>query len=95
MSAQERRTKRLELEVPVWDSFWFWLETLEPLSGSLLEKAVNYAANHRELLGNYLLDGRYEISNNAALSDGFTSASFSGKACQYSILKKMRIMFLF
>ena len=33
---------------------------------SRLEKAVNYAANHRELLGNYLLDGRCEISNNRA-----------------------------
>ena len=47
--------------MPVWDSFWSWLATVKPLGGSLLEKAVNYAANHRELLGNYLLDGRCEI----------------------------------
>lgn len=27
---EERRLKRLEVEVPVWDSFWSWLETLKP-----------------------------------------------------------------
>lgn len=66
LSAGERKGKRLELEVPVWESFWEWLGTLAPLGGSLLEKAVNYAKNHRELLMNYLLDGRCEISNNRA-----------------------------
>lgn len=66
LSAEERKVKRLELEVPVWDKFFAWLETLKPLSGSSLEKAVNYANNHRELLCNYLLDGRCEISNNRA-----------------------------
>ena len=34
--------------------------------GKRLEKAVNYARNHKETLMNYLLDGRCEISNNAA-----------------------------
>ena len=66
LPAEGRKEKRLELEVPVWESFWEWLGTLEPLGGSLLEKAVNYAQNHRELLMNYLLDGRCEISNNRA-----------------------------
>ena len=66
LSAEERKAKRLELEIPIWNAFWSWLETLTPLGGSLLEKAVGYAANHRELLGNYLLDGRCEISNNRA-----------------------------
>lgn len=66
LSAEERKAKRLELEIPIWDSFWAWLETLKPLGGSLLEKAVGYASGHRELLGNYLLDGRCEISNNRA-----------------------------
>ncbi len=66
LSPEERKARRLELEVPVWDSFWSWLATVKPLGGSLLEKAVNYASNHRELLGNYLLDGRCEISNNRA-----------------------------
>lgn len=66
LSPEERKAKRLELEVPIWDSFWSWLESIKPLGGSLLEKAVNYAVNHRELLGNYLLDGRCGISNNRA-----------------------------
>ena len=38
LSAEERKEKRLELEVPVWDSFWSWLATVKPLGGSLLEK---------------------------------------------------------
>lgn len=66
LSAEERKAKRLELEVPIWDSFWSWLETLKPLGGSLLEKAAGYAVGHKELLCNYLLDGRCEISNNRA-----------------------------
>lgn len=66
LSAEERKAKRLELEVPIWDSLWAWLGAVDPLGGSLLEKAVNYAENHRELLCNYLLDGRCEISNNRA-----------------------------
>ena len=39
---------------------------MNPLGGSALDKAVGYAKNHRELLGNYLLNGRCEISNNRA-----------------------------
>ena len=66
LEPEERKAKRLEEEVPIWDSFWAWLESINPVGGSALEKAVNYAANHRELLGNYLLDGRCEISNNRA-----------------------------
>ena len=65
-SADDRKAKRLELESPIWEKFWDWLDTVKPLEGSLLEKAVNYAKNHKELLGNYLLDGRCEISNNRA-----------------------------
>ena len=64
--AEERRKKRQEKEPAVWNEFWSWLDTLEPAGGSKLEKAVNYALNHRETLMNYLLDGRCEISNNAA-----------------------------
>lgn len=66
LPADERKSKRLELEMPVWDDFWKWLESIMPAGGSKLEKAVNYARNHRETLCNYLLDGRCEISNNAA-----------------------------
>ncbi|MCD8369872.1 MAG: IS66 family transposase [Clostridiales bacterium] len=66
LPADDRKARRLELEVPIWENFWSWLTTVNPAGGSLLEKAVNYAENHRELLGNYLLDGRCEISNNRA-----------------------------
>ena len=66
LSAQKRKEKRMEKEMPVWEGFFKWLGNLTPAGGSKLEKAVNYAKNHRETLCNYLLDGRCEISNNAA-----------------------------
>jgi transposase len=66
LPADNRKAKRLDLEPPVWEGFWKWLDSLNPSSGSKLAKAVTYARNHKETLCNYLLDGRCEISNNAA-----------------------------
>lgn len=66
LSQEERRIKRLELETPVLEAFWCWLEKLNILKGSVLGKAVNYAFNQRKYMENYLLDGRCSISNNAA-----------------------------
>lgn len=66
MSAEERTAARKIKSAPVWDQFWKWLDTIEPAGGSGLEKAVNYARNHRETLMNYMKDGRCEISNNRA-----------------------------
>jgi len=66
MAPEQRKEKRLEKEAPVWEKFWAWIETLKPLGGSKLEKAVNYAVNHKETLQSYMLDGRCELSNNAA-----------------------------
>ena len=66
LPADERKQKRLETQPQIWKEFWSWLETLSPTGGSKLEKAVNYAFNHKETLMNYLQDGRCEISNNAA-----------------------------
>ena len=66
LSAEKRKAKREELETPVWNGFWKWIDTVQPLGGSKLQKAVNYALNHRETLCNYMKDGRCEISNNAA-----------------------------
>ncbi|MCM1225628.1 MAG: IS66 family transposase [Lachnospiraceae bacterium] len=66
MEPELRKEKRLEKEAPVWEKFWAWIETVNPLGGSKLEKAVNYAINHRETLQSYMLDGRCELSNNAA-----------------------------
>ena len=72
MDPESRKQERLKTESILWEEFWTWLGTLNPAGGSKLEKAVNYAQNHKETLMNYLLDGRCEVSNNAALSDGIT-----------------------
>lgn len=64
LSPEERQTRRMEQEVPVWEKFFTWLETLNPSKGCKLEKAVNYAQNHKDTLRNYLQDGRCELSNN-------------------------------
>lgn len=66
LPAGERKAKREERERAVWNDFWKWIDSIQTLGGSKLEKAVNYARNHQETLCNYLLDGRCEISNNAA-----------------------------
>lgn len=66
MAPEQRKEKRLEKEAPVWEKFWAWIETLKPLGGSKLEKAVNYSLNHRETLQSYMQDGRCELSNNKA-----------------------------
>ena len=54
LPADERKQKRLETQPRIWEEFWSWLETLSPTGGSKLEKAVNYAFNHKETLMNYL-----------------------------------------
>ena len=66
LSPEERKMKRLELEKPVLEAFWCWLESLNVLKGSALGKAVTYAINQRPYMENYLLDGRCALSNNAA-----------------------------
>lgn len=66
LAPDERKEKRLEQEVSVWNAFLNWLSGLNPTKGSKLEKAVNYAQNHRDSLQAYLQDGRCELSNNAA-----------------------------
>lgn len=66
LSSEERFHKRLELEKPVLDAFWCWLENLNVLKGSALGKAVTYAQNQRPYMENYLLDGRCSLSNNVA-----------------------------
>lgn len=66
LSPEERFCKRLELEKPILEAFWCWLEKLTPLKGSALGKAVTYAMNQRPYMENYLRDGRCALSNNAA-----------------------------
>ena len=64
-TAEERYAKRLELEKPVLEAFWAWLDSLY-VQGNKLTDAVTYATNQKPYLENYLLDGRCEISNNRA-----------------------------
>lgn len=66
LTPKERFCKRLELEKPILEAFWCWLESLNVLKGSALGKAVTYAMNQRPFMENYLLDGRCSLSNNAA-----------------------------
>lgn len=60
----KRKVERHRLEKPVLEAFWSWLDTLTPLKGSRLGKAVTYARNQKPYMENYLLDGRCSISNN-------------------------------
>lgn len=66
LSPEERFCKRLELEKPVLEAFWCWLDSVNALKGSALGKAVIYAQNQKPYMENYLLDGRCSLSNNAA-----------------------------
>jgi transposase len=64
LTAEERKDKRLIHSKPVLDEFYTWLETLNPLAGSKLGKAVTYALNQKKPLHAFLLDGQIEISTN-------------------------------
>ena len=66
LSPEDRYTQRLDREKPVLEAFWAWLETVNPIRGSKLAKAVSYAQNQKPFMENYLLDGRCPLSNNAA-----------------------------
>ena len=66
LTSEERKFKRLELEKPVLEAFWCWLDSVNALKGSALGKAVTYARNQKPYMENYLLDGRCSLSNNAA-----------------------------
>jgi hypothetical protein len=71
-SPEERTRTRKELEVPILNSFWEWLEKQKPVSGSRFAAAVYYAKNQKPVMENYLLDGRIALSNAIALSEGIT-----------------------
>lgn len=66
LTPKERFCKRLELENPVLEAFWYWLDSVNALKGSVLDKVVTYAQNQKPYMENYLLDGRCSLSNNAA-----------------------------
>jgi len=66
LSPEERLKKRLEYSKPVSDDFFDWVGTVRALPKSLLGEAVHYALSQRKYLENVYLDGRLELSNNAA-----------------------------
>ena len=64
MTPEKRLEKRIEKSKPVYNKFYVWLGTVNPLSGSGLAKAVTYAVNQKEPLSAFLSDGCIEISTN-------------------------------
>jgi len=66
LTPEERYIKRLEYSKPVSDEFFDWVGSLSALPKSLLGEAIHYALSQRKYLENIYLDGRLELSNNAA-----------------------------
>jgi transposase len=64
LNPDDRLEKRITLSKPIYDEFYDWLGTVNPLAGSGLAKAVTYAVNQKEPLSTFLLDGCVEISTN-------------------------------
>jgi transposase len=66
LTAEDRYIQRQEKAKPILDAYWSWIETVNPLAGCNLAKAITYSHNQKEALNAFLLDGRVEISNNRA-----------------------------
>jgi len=68
LSREERFRKRTELERPLLDAFWQWVQDTSEIAlpKTKLGKALAYAQNQKPFMENYLKDGRCSISNNAA-----------------------------
>ena len=66
LTPEERYIKRLEYSKPVSDELFDWVGSLSALPKSLLGEAIHYALSQRKYLENIYLDGRLELSNNAA-----------------------------
>ena len=60
------RNERSGVMKSILDSYWAWLDTVDPESGSKLETAVNYSKNQKEYLCNFLKHKEADISNNLA-----------------------------
>ena len=65
---EARRVYRMEHAKPVWEAFHTWAKDTLPqaLPKSKLHEALQYVSKQAIPLGNYLLDGRLELSNNRA-----------------------------
>ena len=66
LSPEEKQRRRNEEVKPLLDDFFNWLMTVNPVSGSKLAKAVQYALNEKRYLYGFLADPGIEISNNRA-----------------------------
>lgn len=68
LSNEERHQKRQEKLKPLFDEFFKWCRTNQPLvlPGSKLGRAIAYALNHEDTFKNVLLDGKLVLSNNLA-----------------------------
>lgn len=63
---EERYTQRQEHSKKVLDDFYAWLEMVNPLQGTGLAKAVQYARNEKSYLYAFLEDPQIPIDNNLA-----------------------------
>ena len=61
---RKRKELRLEKEKSVLEAFFAWLESLNPVKNTRLDKAVTYVRNQKETAMTYLEDGRCSFSNN-------------------------------
>lgn len=61
---EQRKEYSLQKEKPIMDVFWKRVSEQTPKKGTRLEKAVNYAQNHKEKFLTYPEDGRCSFSNN-------------------------------
>ena len=62
----ERLKSRQYKSEKIVDEYYLWVRSLDPVIGSKLEDAVNYALNQEQYLQAFLKNGEVEISNNFA-----------------------------
>ncbi len=64
LTPKERQKQRSEHEKPLLDKFWLWLDTLTPVGGSKLAKAISYARSEKKYLCVFLDAPDVPVSNN-------------------------------
>ena len=64
LSSEERQEQRLKHEKLLLDEFWSWLDTIAPVGGTKLAKAVSYARGEKKYLIAFLNVPDVPISNN-------------------------------
>ena len=64
--ANQKAKYRQNIILPVLEEYFCWLDTLDPETGSKLEKVVRYSRNQKRQLTAFLEHGDVPISNNLA-----------------------------